>query len=302
MDKISDISLFSRVVACGNLSSAARDLDISTAAISKRLVRLEERLGVRLLSRTTRGASPTEAGLAYYKHCVNILRDIEEAETEISCGDAKPVGTLNVVAPIAFGRQHIAMHVPEFLIRYPKVRLNLRLTARTVDFVVSQCDIWIRIGNLKDSRLIASKLAPNRRILCASPLYLERYGEPQTIQDLKNHNCLIIDRPDTRSEQWQFIGPNGPEFVLVNGNVRSNDGEVIKHCALSGIGIAVKSTWDVGALLNQGKLRRVLETYESPATNIYALTLSSRRRASRIRVFIDFLQEKFSPTPYWDLP
>jgi DNA-binding transcriptional LysR family regulator len=300
MDQISDISLFARVVACGNLSAAARDLDISVAAISKRLVRLEQRLGVQLIRRTTRGASPTQEGLAYYERCVHILSEIEEAEGEIGCGDANPAGTLIVMAPIAFGRQHIAVHMPEFLTRYPKIKLDLQLTARAVDFVASQCDVWIWIGEPEDSRLIARKLAPNRRVVCASPSYLECHGEPQTVQDLKHHNCLIIDRPNTRVEQWRFNGPNGPESVHINGNVRSNDGEVIKHCALSGIGITLKSTWDVGLLLRKGDLLHILKDYESLPADVYALLLHGRYRAKRVSLFIDFLIEKFGPVPYWD--
>jgi DNA-binding transcriptional LysR family regulator len=299
MDQVSDISLFARVVASGNLSAAARDLGISAAAISKRLIRLEQRLGVQLLRRTTRGASPTEEGLAYYERCVRILSDIEEAEAEIGCHDTNPTGTLIVTAPIAFGRQHVAVHMPEFLTRYPKIKLDLRMTAQSVDFVADQCDIWIRIGVPEDSRLIARNLAPNRRVLCASPAYLERHGEPQTLQDLKRHNCLIIDRPNTRVEQWHFNGPDGSEIVHVSGNVRSNDGEVIKHCALSGIGVVMKSIWDVGPLLRKGELVQILKAYESPAT-VYALLLHNRHRARRVSLFIDFLLEKFGPTPYWE--
>jgi DNA-binding transcriptional LysR family regulator len=300
MDQISDILLFARVVASGNLSAAARDLGISVAAISKRLIRLEQRLGVQLLRRTTRGASPTEEGLAYYERCVHILSDIEEAEAEIGCCDTNPAGTLIVAVPIAFGQRHINVHMLEFLARYPKIKLELRLTAQSVDFVTEQCDIWILIEEPKDSRLIARNLAPNRRIVCASPAYLERHGEPQTIQDLKRHNCLIIDRPNTRVEQWHFNSPNGLEIVHVSGNVRSNDGEFIKNCVLSGIGIAIKSTWDVGPLLRKGDLVQILKAYEIPVTHIYALSLHGRHRARRISLFIDFLIEKFGPTPYWD--
>jgi len=302
MDQISDISLFAQVVASGNLSAAARDLGLSTAAISKRLIRLEERLGIQLLTRTTRGASPTEEGSAFYERCVHILGDIEEAEAEISGCELNPTGTLKVIAPIAFGRRHIALHVPEFLARYPKIHLDLRLSAQSVDFVSNQCDVWIRIGEPEDSRLVARKIAPNRRIVCASPLYLERHGEPQTVQDLKHHNCLIIDRPNTRAEQWHFIGPNGPETVRVSGNLRSNDGEVIQRSALAGIGIAVKSTWDAGTLLQDDMLRQILHPYEPPTSNIYAISLQSRHRAGRVSAFIDFLLEKFGSAPYWESP
>jgi DNA-binding transcriptional LysR family regulator len=300
MDQISDIFLFARVVASGNLSAAARDIGLSTAAISKRLIRLEERLGVQLLKRTTRGASPTEEGTTYYERCVRILSDIEEAESEISGLDTMPNGLLKVMASISFGRQHIAVHLAEFLDRYPKIHIDLRLTAQAVDFVSQQCDLWIRIGEPEDSRLIARKLAPTYRIICASPEYLKQYGEPQTVQELKNHNCLIIDQPNTRAEQWHFIGPNGPESVRVSGSVRSNDGDVIKHCVLAGVGIAVKASWDIAQQLQDGSLCQILKNYAPPVTNIYALSLQSRHRAGRVRAFIDFLLEKYDSSPYFD--
>lgn len=300
MDPVSDIALFVRVVASGSLSSAARDLGMSTAAVSKRLARIESRLGAQLVNRTTRSLATTEAGAAYYDRCVRILAEIEEADAEVALQGAAPKGTLKVVAPIAFGRLHIAPHIPDFIARYPDVRIDLQLTAQTVDFVAEHCDMWIRVGEVEDSRLIARRLAPGRRVLCAAPSYLAKHGEPHTPADLQRHNCLIVELPNTRGDFWHFIGPNGPVAVRVTGNVRSNDGEVITRCALAGLGIAVKATWDVGPRLRSGELRPILQEYEVPGANIYAVCLPSRHRAVKVRSFTDFLLERFSEQPYWD--
>jgi DNA-binding transcriptional LysR family regulator len=294
MDRISDIVLFVHVVSSGSLSAAARKLGLSTAAVSKRLSQLEERLGAQLVNRTTRNLGPTEAGASYFERCVAIVAEIEEAEAEVGLRGAVPKGALKIIAPIAFGRLHIAPHIPEFMTHYSGVHVDLRLTARTVDFVADQCDIWIRIGEIEDSRLVARKLAPNRRVVCASPEYVKRHGEPKTPADLKGHNCLIVEVPNTRSELWHFVGPSGLVDVRVSGNLRSNDGEVITRGAAAGLGIAVKAIWDVGPMLRSGELIALVKDYAIPAADIYAVYLPSRHRSPAVRAFTSFLLEKYS--------
>jgi DNA-binding transcriptional LysR family regulator len=288
MNSISDFGLFVRVVSNGSLSAAARELGVSTAAVSKRLIHLEQSLGAQLLTRTTRNLSTTRAGAAYFERCVAILSEIEEAEAEVGMLGAAANGVLKVIAPIDFGRSHIAPHVPEFISCYPQIRLDLRLTTQPVDLVADQCDLWIHIGEVEDSRFVVCQLASGRHVVCAAPKYLERYGEPQTPADLKHHNCLTLELPNANG-LWHFVGPNGAIHVRVSGNVRSNDGDIITRCAQAGVGIAMKAVRDVDALLQSGELTPILKEYAIPPANIYAVYLPSRHRPGKVRAFIKFL-------------
>jgi DNA-binding transcriptional LysR family regulator len=291
MNSISDLALFVRVVSNGSLSAAARQLGVSAAAVSKRLIHLEQSLGVQLLARTTRSLSTTEAGAAYFERCVAILSEIEEAEAEVGMLGATANGVLKVVAPLDFGRLHIAPYVPEFISCYPRIQLDLRLTTQAVDLVADQCDVWIHVGEPEDSRLIACKLAPTQVVVCASPKYLEQYGEPKTPADLKHHNCLILELPNANGH-WHFVGPSGPVAVRVSGNVKSNDGEIITQCATAGVGIAMKAVCDIAAMLRNGELTPILQEYEVPAANIYAVYLPGR--AGKVRAFTKFLAAKYA--------
>lgn len=300
-DSLYEMSVFSRVVAAGSLSAAARDLGISTAGVSRRLAALEARLGVRLLNRTTRRVSLTDEGAIYHEACTRILAEIEEADAAASSRLVEPEGALKVALPASFGHLHIAPLVPHFAARFPKVRLALSLSDRTVNVIEEGFDLAIRISELEDSSLAARKLAPNRRVVCASPAYLARHGVPRRPEDLQNHNCVITQ---DFHMTWEYRDPVGKRgSVRVSGNYSCDNWEVLREWALAGLGIALKSTWDVRRQLEEGSLVALLPGYDfSSEVAIYAVYPHRRYLPAKTRVFIDFLAESFGPEPYWDKP
>lgn len=300
-DSLYEMSVFSRVVAAGSLSAAARDLGISTAGVSRRLAALEARLGVRLLNRTTRRISLTDEGASYHEACNRILAEIEQADAAASARLVEPEGALKVALPASFGHLHIAPLVPHFAARFPKVRLALSLSDRTVNVIEEGFDLAIRIGELEDSSLAARKLAPNRRVVCASPAYLAKHGVPLRPEDLQNHNCVI-----TQDFQmtWEYRDPVGKRSsVRVSGKYSCDNWEVLREWALAGLGIALKSTWDVRRQLEEGSLVALLPGYDfATEVAIYAVYPHRRYLPAKTRVFIDFLADSFGPEPYWDRP
>jgi DNA-binding transcriptional LysR family regulator len=299
MHEISDMAVFARVIVAGSFSAAARELNLSPAVVSKRIARLEERLDVQLLNRTTRELQATEEGAAYYEHCSRILAEIEEAEAAITEGRVRPHGTLKITASASFGRQHIAPAITDFTKRYPEIHIRLNLTDSMIDLVKEGMDLAIRIGELKDSSLIARKLATNHRVVCASPEYLKRYGEPKTPLDLQHHDCIVLSYPGSQQNDW-FEPVRGQPTVRVSGTLECDNGETIKAWVRAGLGVALKSTWDVGDDLRTGRLKAILTRYPVHRAGIYVLYPPSRHLPVRVRIFIDFLVERFGPEPYWD--
>lgn len=292
-----DLDLFTRVMAMGSFSEAARALDLTPAAVSKRIARLEKQLDVRLFQRTTRQLTATAEGAAFHRHAQRILADIDAARDAMSHRASEPAGLLRVTAPASFGRMHISPIVPAFLERYPEVELDLSLTDGLVDLVEEGFDLAIRIVQPEDSSMIARWLAPNRRVLCAAPKYLERYGAPQTPSDLTAHNCLVMHHQLV----WTLESPEGEERVRVSGSLQTNNAEVLRDAAVAGLGIARKSTWDVGHLLQAGDLVPVLPEYSvSTHVAIHAMYPSARFLPPRVSAFIEFLQDRFGNPPYWD--
>ena len=297
---LQEITVFARIVATGSLSAAARDLGMSTAVVSRRLAALEARLGVRLVNRTTRSLHLTDEGAAYYETCNRVLADIEEADAAVTAGRAEPRGVLRIALPASFGHQHVAPLVPKFAERYPDVQLALSLSDRAVNVVEEGFDLAVQIADLADSSLAARKLAPNRRVVCASPAYLARHGEPRTPKDLARHNCLATDF----SMNWDYRAPDGePGSVRVSGRYACDNWEVLREWALAGLGIALKSTWDVRRHLEDGSLVSLLPGYTFASdVAIYAVYPHRRHLPAKTRAFIEFLAESFGPEPYWDLP
>jgi DNA-binding transcriptional LysR family regulator len=300
-DTLSEMSVFSRVVATGSLSSAARELGLSPAMVSRRVSALEARLGVRLINRTTRSLRLTDEGASYYDTCIRLLAEIEEADAAVSAGRVEPQGTLKVALPASFGNRHITPLVPRFAARYPKVQLALSLSDRNVNLVEEGFDLAIRIAHLEDSSLAARKLAPNRRIICASPGYLRRHGTPRTPDDLAGHNCLSTTDFST---SWDYKGPDGtPGSVRVSGRYVCDNWEVLREWALAGLGVALKSTWDVRRHLEEGSLVSLCPGYSFDTdVAIYAVYPHRRFLPAKTRVFIEFLVDSFGPEPYWDKP
>ena len=300
-DNLQEMSVFARVVGAGSLSAAARELGLSPALISRRLAALEARLGVRLINRTTRSLHLTDDGARYYEACSRVLADIEEADAAVGAGRVEPRGLLRVALPASFGHLHIAPLIPAFAERYPSIRLALSLSDRNVNLIEEGFDLAVRIAHLEDSSLTARRLAPNRRVVCASPAYLRRHGTPRTPDDLLQHNCLTTSEAPM---SWEYQGPDGrPGAVRVSGRHSCDNWEVLREWARAGLGVALKSTWDVHRLLAEGSLVEVCRGYTFHSdVAIYAVYPSRRLLPAKTRVFIEFLADSFGPDPYWDRP
>lgn len=300
VENISDLLVFTHAVKGGSLSAAGRELGISLAVASKRLQRLEQQLGVRLLNRSTRQLSLTDEGSDYYHYCVRILAELEEGEERVTRGNKEPTGTLRLTMPAAFGRLHIAPLVPEFLQRYPQLKLSLHLSDGLVDIINDGYDMAVRIGDLKDSSLIARSLGRDRRVVVATPSYLKNHATPQTPQQLSDHNALLFSNP-ANLDQWQFIDSDGhSEVVKVSGNLATNNCDALREAIYADLGIALRPLWDVWQDLHEGRLIQLLPDYTPPSYTIHAVYPSRRLLPRKTRLFIELLQEKFGDTPYWD--
>ncbi|TCQ99395.1 LysR family transcriptional regulator [Neorhizobium sp. JUb45] len=298
MIAIEDMAIFAKVVATHSMSLTARSLGITPAVVSKRIQRLEEQLGARLLQRTTRKITITEAGQGFYDRVINILASVEEAQSFASGRSSRIVGTLRVAAPTSFGRMHIAPHLPGLMAAYPQLTIELMLSDSVTDIVGDGYDLAIRIGELKDSRLVARKICAVTRVLCAAPAYLDRAGAPTKISDLQDHQCL----PAHNGEPWRLEGPDGPLTYRPEGMLRTNSSEVIRETVIAGLGIALRSTWDVGKELSKGELVRVLPAYQgSRNATISAVFPTRAHLPAKVRIFIDYLQDIYGPDPCWEV-
>ena len=300
MPDTEDMAIFVRIVELGSLSAAGRDMRMSAAVISNRVARLERDMGTRLLNRTTRQVSLTGEGAVFYEHCAAILNELEQAESAISSTRADPRGPIKVTAPNAFGRLHIAPHIPAFLALHPHMSVRLHLTDRLVDMVPERIDLAIRIAALPDSTAIVRTLAPNRRMIVASPAYLKEHKAPKRPEDLLGHNCLLLRFPGSRQYRWTVSGEDGPVTLRVTGNMDSNNGEILRAWCLAGHGLGLFSVYEIVEDLNEGRLVPVLTDFPPPGHAIYALYPHSQHLPSRVRAFIDFLAETFGPKPYWE--
>jgi DNA-binding transcriptional LysR family regulator len=293
-----DYEIFARVIKAGSLSAAAREMHSSPAMISKRVTRLEDRLGVRLLQRTTRRVTPTDIGQSFYERVLNVLSAVEDAENFATVDSERPRGLLRVSLPTAFGRLHVAPRLKAFIDLYPDLRLLVDLNDDYVDLVAGSFDLAVRIGTLPDSSLVARRLAPNRRVLCASPEYLHEHGEPHDLSELHHHRLLSAGPQVT----WRLEGPEGPVSFKPQSVIQTNSSEVVREAVVSGLGIGFRSTWDVSADLKRGALKRVMPAYGgSPDVAVYAVYSGRRLVPVKVRAFVDYLVGIFGPeTPYWD--
>jgi DNA-binding transcriptional LysR family regulator len=294
---IGDLEIFARVARTGNMSAAGREMGLSPAVVSKRISQLEERIGARLFQRTTRHLMLTETGAGYFKRVVDILGLCEEAEDFISRRNTKPRGLLKVTVPTAFGRLHIAPHLDHFLRRFPEIELDVHVSDTFVDIIREGFDLAIRIGDLQDSSLVARRIAPDTRVICAAPSYLEEHGEPSSLADLDAHSCLLVDS----TEVWRLDGPQGETQLRPRSRIRSNSAEFVRELVLSGVGLGVLSVWDVGVALREGRLRMVLPMYRGSANGaVYAVYPSREFMPAKLDVLIDFLAGLYAPVPYWE--
>jgi len=301
MDRLDDLALFLRVLDLGSISAAARSLDLSVAVASQRLKRLERGLGVRLLQRTTRRLHPTPEGRLLAEQGRVLVEDLDALTTDLRQSADSVSGTLRMTLSAAFGRQYISPLLPEFLARYPKLRLFAHLSDERQDLVGEGYDLAIRIGTLGDSTLVARRLAANRRMLCASPDYLRRHGHPHTPAELAHHECVLLTGRDGRQDTWRLTDRRGREHVVrVQGRFETTLGELVRDAVLAGQGIAMHSHWHIHEELRTGRLEVVLPDYSLPESGIYAVMPQRRLVPPRVRAFIDFLGERLGGVPPWE--
>lgn len=300
MDRVDDLLLFLRVLDQGSISAAARGMDISTAVASQRLKRLERNLGVRLLHRTTRRLHATPEGLALAEQGRALVEDLDALTSGLRRGASDIAGTLRITMSAAFGQHYVSPLLPEFLARYPRVRLSVNLSDQLVDLIGAGYDLAIRIGQLEDSTLVARRLASNQRLICASPDYLRRHGTPTTPQDLATHECLLLTGRNGRQDIWRLRDTSGKEHsVRVQGRFESDFGESLRDAALAGLGISQFSSWHACQDLRSGRLQQLLPGYTIDETGIYAVMPQRRLVPPRVRAFVDFLLEHFGGVPPW---
>lgn len=298
MDTLTAMKVFCSVVENDSLAGASRTLNVSPSVVSKQLSGLEDRLGVRLLNRTTRRVSLTEVGSAYYERCKRILADVDEAEIAVSQAHSAPRGLLKVTAPTTFAHRHVAPHLPEFLDRYPEVEVQLLVNDRVVDLVDEGIDLAIRIAQLKDSSLIARKLAVNHRMIVASPDYVEKWGKPETPDQLGDHS-LITYAPGNPINDWHFMVDNQQKILRAKGTLAMNNGDSVLQTVLAGGGLAMLAAFMAGEHVKTGKLVTLLDEYVREDVPIYAVYPSGRHLSPKVRAFVDFLVELYGPSPYW---
>ena len=290
-----DLGFFSALASSGSLGSAARELGITTAAVSKRLAQIEERLGISLVNRTTRRMSLTPEGEVYLEHARKILGEIEDMEHVLWGSTQTPKGLLRVNATLGFGRTQIAPLISEFVKKYPQVDIQLQLSVSPPPITDDLYDVCFRFGHPPDSRAIAKLIAHNKRILVASPNYLKKYGEPKTPNDLIKHNCIGIRQGDEAYGHWRFSNNKNKgkdertEDIKIRGNLTTNDGEIAVNWALDNQGILLRAEWDVARYIKSGRLVHILEKYHTPDADIYAVYSQRHKASARVSALIEFV-------------
>lgn len=294
MDTVSDLRFFVLLAKCATLARAAQELGVTPPTVSKRLAALEARLGVRLMNRTTRRISLTAEGEAYLREGSRLLDELNVLEHAIAGGHAVPRGLLRVHATLGFGRKHIVPAISRFVKTYPEVDVQLQLSDRPANLVEQGFDVAIRFGDVPDSRLTTRTIAFHRRLLCASPHYLQEFGEPTRPSDLAAHQCIVIRESDETYGTWHLAQGSRVETVKVRGRVSANDGESAMAWALDGHGILMRSEWDAAAYLRSGRLRLVLQDWTLPPANIIAVYPTRQNLSARTRAFVEELVDWFS--------
>lgn len=300
MDRFADTEALVAVVETGSFSAAGERLGVAKSVVSRRVSQLEQRLGSRLLHRTTRRLTLTDAGRHFYQRAVQILADLEDAEQGAAAEASGLRGALRLAAPLSFGLSHLSGALTDFLDAHPAIELNLDLNDRSINLVEEGFDLAVRIGELEDSTLIARRLGTSRTVTAASAAYLERFGTPQHPDELQRHIGLQYTNLSYR-RQWEYTTGDGRTLhAQPQLRVRANNGEALACAAVAGIGITAGPTFILGQYLKEGKLVRILEAYEQPASGIYAVTPPGRLVPRRVQVFIEFLASRFGEAPYWD--
>jgi DNA-binding transcriptional LysR family regulator len=288
-----DLGFFSVLAGAGSLSAAARELGVTTPAVSKHLAQMEARLGVSLLNRTTRRMSLTPEGELYLEHARRILGEIDDMEQLLGASKAVPKGLLRVNATLGFGRGYVAPVISRYARKYPQVEVQLQLSVNPPPLTDDSFDVCIRFGAPPDTRVIAKYIAPNRRLLCASPAYLAKHGMPKVPHDLTRHNCIGIRQGEEGYGVWRLSSGRGKsvktEAIKTRGTLTTNDGEIAVNWALEGHGILMRAEWDIERYLRNGRLVQVLPQYYTPDADIYAVYPQRHQMAARVRAFVEFV-------------
>ena len=299
MDRLKQIESFVSVAGKGSLTAAALSEGVAPAVVGRRLDALEQRLGVKLLLRTTRRITLTHEGSAFLEDCQRILADIVNAESSVSAGGVKASGFLRITAPAGFGRRHVAPLVPGFLALHPDVNLSLNLSDRVVDIVNEGFDCAVRVGDMPDSSLVSVRLADNRRLCVAAPAYLKRAGVPQQPSDLSRHECLTLSSDASQTRGWAFSVDGQTSHLRPSGRIDCSDGQVLHAWCRQGLGLAWRSTWEVQNDIATGALVPVLEAFAAPPNGIYAVVPQRKHLPLRVRLWIDFLKHHYGDPAFW---
>ena len=306
MDKLKQMESFVAVALRGSLTAAAKAEGVAPAIVGRRLDALEQRLGVKLLVRTTRRMTLTQEGTAFLEDCQRLITDLGNAEASVSAGGLQASGHLRLTAPAGFGRRHVAPLVPLFRELHPEVTVSLNLSDRVINMAGEGFDCAVRVGDLPDSSLVSVRLADNRRMCVATPAYLARHGRPAQPADLQRFDCLTLSSDASQTRGWAFTVPkaDGSEVIHLkpSGPLDCSDGQVLHDWCLGGWGIAWRSTWEVEAEIASGLLVPVLEEFAAPPNGIYAVFPERKHMALRLRLWIDFLKLHYSREGFWTTP
>lgn len=297
MLNLNDIALFARVVEAGSFSGAARLLGLPKSTLSRKISLLEERLGVRLLERTTRALKLTEIGATYFEHCCRIVSEAEEAHLAVTQMQATPRGKLHITAPTEFGALYLGRILAAYLQQYPGTEVEVELTNRVVDMIDEGFDLAIRAGSLPDSSLMARKIASESVLVCASPSYLEKHGHPRTPSELSKHEMILS--PASPRNHLKLLSEKGePASVTIRGRLQVNSLATARDAAVAGLGLVALPEMVCWEDLQSGRLRIALEGWALPGTGIHAVYPSPRHLSVKVKTFIDFLQQSLTPPPW----
>ncbi len=299
MDRHTQLRSFVLIAERGGFAAAALTEGVTPVVMGRRLSALEERLGVKLMHRSTRGLKLTEIGEQFLERCRVMLRDFDDLELSIAKSRRSVTGELMVSAPAGFGRHHVAPHAAAFAARHPGLKLSFSLTDSIVDLVRDRVDLAVRIGPVRDPNHVVVKLHPNRRVVCGSPDYFARRGTPRVPEDLLNHNCLTLSPGSGQQGGWTFMRDDHVAAVRVGGNLSCNDGEILFDWMRQGLGIGWRSTWEVQGALARGELVTVLDDYALPDFDIIALYPQQRFVPAKVQAFIAFLKGLYAAPDYW---
>lgn len=301
MDVLGPMQTFVRVVEAGSFTAVAAQMNTTQPTISRQIASLEDHLGARLLTRTTRALTLTDDGRAFYEHALRALESVSEAENAVGRRRSKPSGLLRIATPVVFGRLHIVPRLPAFLARFPEVSIDLAMSDTFTDLAEQGIDLAIRVGEITDPGLIARRIGTVRRVTVASPAYLKAHGTPRAPSDLAGHSCIVYTRLAT-GHHWVFEGDDGPLTVEVKGRFRADNSEAVREAVLSGLGIAVIPVFAFNAEIDAGKVKVLLKANEPRQLPMNAVYPSRRFVPLKVRAMIDYLAHEFALDPRLAMP